>query len=158
MDGQLYYLLKCFHIFGVIIFFGNIIVTMCWKIMADKTRDPKIISFAQRQVTVTDFLFTSSGVLIILVTGYINATLFQLDIWSTKWLAWGMWLFIISGVLWGAVLFPLQYKLGKMAKEFQNNGSIPNEYWALGRAWVFFGSLSILIALSSIYFMVFKPM
>ena len=29
--------------------------------MADRTRDPKIIAFAQRQVTLTDWVFTFGG-------------------------------------------------------------------------------------------------
>jgi len=43
-----YLLLKSLHVLGVVIFLGNIIVTGWWKVMADKTRESKIIAFAQR--------------------------------------------------------------------------------------------------------------
>ena len=62
-----YLLLKSFHIFGVVIFLGNIIITGWWKVMADRTKNKQIIAFAQRQVTITDYLFTFGGVLLILV-------------------------------------------------------------------------------------------
>ena len=41
-----YLFLKGIHILGVILLLGNIIVTAWWKIMADRTRDPRVIAFA----------------------------------------------------------------------------------------------------------------
>jgi uncharacterized membrane protein len=64
-----YLLLKSLHIFGAILLLGNIIVTAWWKIMADRTRDPRVIAFAQRQVTLTDWVFTAPGALITVVAG-----------------------------------------------------------------------------------------
>ena len=51
--------LKLLHLLGVILFLGNILVTAWWKIAADRTRNPAVIAHAQRQVIVTDGLFTS---------------------------------------------------------------------------------------------------
>jgi uncharacterized membrane protein len=51
---QHYLLLKSLHIFGIILFLGNIIVTAFWKAFADFSKDWKIISFSQRLVTYTD--------------------------------------------------------------------------------------------------------
>ncbi len=39
------------------------------KVMADRTRNPVIIAFAQRQVTLTDYIFTGGGVVLILSNG-----------------------------------------------------------------------------------------
>ena len=61
--GNTYLLLKSIHIFGVILLMGNIIVTAWWKFMADKTKEPNVIAFAQRQVILTDFVFTAPGAL-----------------------------------------------------------------------------------------------
>jgi catechol 2,3-dioxygenase-like lactoylglutathione lyase family enzyme len=47
--------------------------------MADRTRDPTIIAFAQRQVTLTDFVFTAGGVALILATGAGNAVLHNIS-------------------------------------------------------------------------------
>jgi uncharacterized membrane protein len=76
---DIYLWLKITHILGVILFLGNIIVTGWWKLMADRTRSPKIIAFAQHQVTLTDYVFTLGGVLIILMSGLANAA-------STTWI------------------------------------------------------------------------
>ena len=60
MDGYLF--LKTIHLVGVVIFVGNIVVTAWWKVMADLTRDPKIVAFAQRQVTLTAYAFNDDRV------------------------------------------------------------------------------------------------
>lgn len=152
-----YLVLKSLHILGAVVFLGNIIVTGWWKVMADRTGEPKIIAFAQRQVTLTDFIFTGGGVALVLVTGIANADIHDMDYWHTRWLAWGMWLFIASGVIWVAILIPLQIKLAQMAKAFAEGGDIPEEYWLLDKLWLWFGILATVLPLLNIYWMVFKP-
>ena len=156
MDNS-YLFLKSLHILGAVIFLGNIIVTGWWKVMADRTRNPLIIAFAQRQVTLTDYVFTTGGVALVLATGIGNATLHDMDYLSIRWLAWGYWLFIISGAIWAAILIPLQIKLARMARQFQKDGVIPENYWTLERIWLVFGILATVIPLANIYWMVLKP-
>ena len=57
------------HSAGAVLLLGNIIVTAWWKVMADRTGNPSIIAFAQRQVTLTDFAFTAVGVILLVVAG-----------------------------------------------------------------------------------------
>jgi uncharacterized membrane protein len=155
--GSTYLILKSLHIVGAVIFLGNIIVTGWWKAMADRTGEPKIIAFAQRQVTLTDFIFTGGGVALVLVTGIGNAVLHNMDYWTIRWLAWGVWLFIASGVIWAAILIPIQAKQARLAREFASSGTIPDVYWLLGKLWLWFGAVATLLPLFSIYWMVFKP-
>ena len=153
-----YLLLKSLHILGAVIFLGNIIVTGWWKVMADRTRNPAVIAFAQRQVTLTDYIFTGGGVVLILATGLGNAILLNMDFLSIKWLSWGFWLFNISGIIWITVLIPVQIKQAKMARQFANGGDIPERYWTLGRLWIIYGTLATVIPLANLYWMVFKPL
>jgi len=152
-----YLLLKSLHILGAVIFLGNIIVTGWWKAMADRTGEPKIIAFAQRQVTLTDFIFTGGGVAMVLVTGVANAVIHDMDYWHIHWLAWGMWLFLASGLIWVAILIPIQVKQAHIAREFAVTGEIPENYWFLGKLWLWFGVLATVLPLLNIYWMVFKP-
>jgi uncharacterized membrane protein len=156
MDNA-YFILKTLHIFGTVVFLGNIIVTGWWKVMADRTLDPKIVAFAQRQVTLTDFVFTGGGVVLVLATGIGNAVIYGLDYWHVRWLAWGLWLFVASGVIWAAILIPLQIKQAKMARAFAASGNIPEEYWLLGKIWLWFGVAATVLPLLNLYWMVFKP-
>jgi len=155
--GSTYLALKTLHVFGAVIFLGNIIVTGWWKVMADRTKDPKIIAFAQRQVILTDYVFTGGGVAIILVSGVGNAMVHGMDYWSIRWLAWGLWLFLASGIIWLAILIPVQAKQARLAREFAEGGTISDEYWYLGRLWLWFGTAATLLPLASLYWMVYKP-
>jgi uncharacterized membrane protein len=69
MDNP-YLLLKSIHIFGVILLMGNIIVTAWWKFQwLTKPKIRRVIKFAQRQVTLTDFVFTAPGAFLAVVSG-----------------------------------------------------------------------------------------
>ena len=126
MDNS-YLWLKTIHLLGVVLFLGNIIITGWWKYTADLTRNPQIIAYAQRQVTLTDFIFTGGGVLILLVAGMLNVYMHDMS-YSAKWLNHGMAIFVASGIIWAAILIPIQIKQAKMAKIFANTGVIPDQY------------------------------
>lgn len=152
-----YLTLKCVHLFGVVVFLGNIVVTGWWKFMADRTGRPEIVAFAQRQVTLTDFVFTGGGALLLGIGGIGNAMLHHMDFLHVKWLAWGFWQFAASGAIWLLVLIPVQIRQAKMASTFREGGTIPQSYRKLALIWNVFGTLATLIPLSNIYWMVFKP-
>lgn len=151
-----YLLLKSVHLVGVVIFVGNIIVTGWWKLMADRTRDPKIIAFAQRQVTTTDWVFTFGGVTLVAIGGYGNAALHGIPL-TVTWLAWGNALFLLSGVIWIAILVPVQIRLARIARTFADAGSIPGYYWRLETLWGISGVIATVLPVAIIAIMVFKP-
>lgn len=155
MDNS-YLWLKTIHLLGVVLFLGNIIITGWWKYTADLTRNPQIIAYAQRQVTLTDFIFTGGGVLILLVAGMLNVYMHDMS-YSAKWLNHGMAIFVASGIIWAAILIPIQIKQAKMAKIFANTGVIPDQYWKLCAAWNIFGIIATLLPMANLYWMVFKP-
>jgi len=155
--NNVYLWLKCLHLLGVVMFLGNIIITGGWKFYADKTKNPQIIAFAQRQVTLTDFIFTAGGSALVFACGYGNAVLLDMDVFHTKWLSWGFWLFSLSGLIWLLVLIPVQIKQAKIANAFADGGEIPQEYWHLSRRWYFWGTLATLLPVANLYWMVFKP-
>jgi uncharacterized membrane protein len=107
-------------------------------------------------VTLTDWIFTAGGVVILFVAGLANVWLHNMS-FSSKWIVWGLAMFLISGVIWAAVLIPVQIKQAKMAKEFAVSGTIPDEYWRLCTIWNIYGLLAIIIPLVNLYWMVFKP-
>jgi len=153
-----YLLLKMMHIFGVVIFLGNIIITGWWKFMANKTGNPVIIAFAQRQVTLTDYVFTAGGAAILFVAGVVNAMIHEIEIMQIKWLVWGVVLFSLSGLIWVFILIPIQRKQAKASREFSIDGAIPENYWRREFWWYVFGIIAIILPLLNLYWMVFKPM
>lgn len=153
---QTYLALKSLHILGVVLFVGNIIVTGWWKVMADRTRHPAIVAFAQRQVTLTDWIFTFGGSTLVVVGAYANVYLHDLPL-AAPWLVWGQAMFFLSGLLWVAILIPLQIRLARLARGFAGGGAIPDEYWRLNRVWLWVGILATVLPAANLYFMVFKP-
>ena len=152
-----YLVWKGLHLLGVILLLGNIVVTAWWKTMADRTGDPRIIAFAQRQVTLTDFVFTAPGALLAIVAGDAMAYGYMANTWSILWLNWGRGLFIAAGVIWLSVLIPIQIRQARMARTFAEADAIPEAYWRLSSRWKYFGALAVVLPSLNIYWMVFKP-
>ena len=152
-----YLILKSLHILGAVLFLGNIIVTGWWKVMANRTKNPIIIGFAQRQVTLTDFVFTAGGATLLLAAGMANIGIHQISIMDTPWLFWGLVLFSISGLIWVAVLIPIQIKQAKEAKLFTADTVISEAYWRREMIWYITGITATVLPLISVMLMVLKP-
>ena len=151
-----YLLLKTVHIIGAVIFLGNIIITGWWKSMANRTNNPEIIAFAQRQVTLTDFVFTAGGATLLFAAGMTNIILYDISM-DTSWIAWGLGLFTLSGVIWGAILIPIQIKQAREAKQFTSKTVISPQYWKRESLWYLFGIIATILPLISMVIMVVKP-
>ena len=151
-----YQLLKSLHLLGVTLFLGNIIVTAVWKSLADHTRAPTVVAYAQRLVGITDVAFTAVGAALIAVTGPLMASHYG-SVLDMTWLAWGYGLFIASGALWVLVLIPIQIKQARLARSFRHQPEVPAQYWRLARLWAVFGTIATLLPLANLYLMVFKP-
>ena len=154
---QTYLLLKSLHIAAVVLFLGNFVITGWWKFQAGRTRNPAIIAFAQRQVTLTDYVFTAGGAAALIATGMGSAALHGMDYMHVRWLSRGYWLFVTSGLIWVLVLIPTQIRQAQLARVFALDGRIPQRYWELERLWFVFGVLATIVPFAAIYWMVFKP-
>lgn len=144
--------LKSLHILGVCLFLGNIIVSALWKVLADRTGNYSVIRFATRLVNVTDTVFTGLGATLLLVTGHLLAGNHG-GILSNDWILWSYVLFGVSGVIWIAVLVPIQLKQAHMLRVSPTE-EVPKEYHRLARIWSFAGTLATLFPLPSVYLMV----
>lgn len=152
-----YLLLKSLHLLGAVLFLGNVVVTLWWKLAANRTRQPAVIAFAQRQVTLTDYVFTFAGAGLVLVSGVANVWQQGWEALHTRWIGWGSALFIVSGLLWLCVLIPVQIHQARLARRFADGGEIPVSYWRAERVWVVVGIVATLLVFANLYWMVFKP-
>lgn len=145
------------HILGVVLFLGNIIVTAVWKVLADRTKSPPVVAYAQRLVTTTDIAFTATGATLIIVSGQVMADDFGGVFGGPMWLTLGWSLFIASGVIWLAALIPIEIMQARLAKRFATEPVILQRYWRLSALWSVFGAVATLLPLANLYLMVFKP-
>ena len=144
------------HVVGVVLFIGNIVVTAVWKSLADRTKEPAVVAYAQRLVTVTDIAFTATGAALIAISGPVLAEDLG-GVGGPAWLTLGLSLFAASGVIWAAVLIPIQIAQARLARRFRTESSIPPRYWQLARLWAAFGAVATILPLANLYLMVVKP-
>jgi uncharacterized membrane protein len=154
---MLYEIAKTVHVIGVILLVGNVSATAIWKLFADRTGDPKIMAFAQKLVTYTDFSLTLWGIILIVGGGYAAALIADLDLVGQGWLLYGQLLFVVSGALWLGILLPLQIRQARAAKRFGEGSEVPEQYWRDCRSWIIWGLVATVPLVAGIWVMIAKP-
>jgi uncharacterized membrane protein len=152
-----YSILKIVHMAGVVALLGNIIVTGVWKVWADRTGNPEVVAFAQRLVTLTDWVFTFGGACLVAIGGYGMALNAGYDLTATRWLVLAQFFFNASGVIWLAILVPVQIVQARMARQFVAGEAIPPAYLRLSRQWLIWGAVATVLPLLNLYVMIAKP-
>jgi uncharacterized membrane protein len=153
----MYDVFKFLHLLGVTVLIGNVTITAFWKVLADMTRDPRTIAYAQRGVGVADWLFTLSGIALILIGGFGAAHVGRLHPFGAVWLVAGEVLFALSGLIWLGILVPLQIRQGRMARTFAEGGEIPAQYFRDSRAWLIWGIIATVPLVAAMAVMIAKP-
>ena len=152
-----YFVLKSLHIVSVVLFLGNIITGVFWKIHADATGDLRARAQALDGLIKSDRVFTVPAVMLIIITGVALAMSMNLPILGTKWIGWALILFGISGVAFMAFVGPLQKKLLGNARAGLAGIWNEAEYHALSRSWGVWGAIATAAPLLALFLMVFKP-
>jgi uncharacterized membrane protein len=147
---------KLLHIFGAVIFLGNIIVTGVWMFLAERNRERATLHFASEVVNWADVLFTAPGVLLVLVNGLIMVTR-----WGgigTSWVAVGLGLFTLSGIVWVGFLLRYQNRLIQLSSNPVVSGEqLPEAFFQTLHRWYFWGIVATILPLISLVLMVVKP-
>ena len=152
----MYAFLKTLHIIGVVILIGNVTITAYWKVLADRTSDPRLIAHAQHGVTVADWIFTLAGIVLILVGGYGAAWVAGLSLTSPLWLVIGQVLFAVSGLVWLCILVPIQIRQARAARLLVGGDTLPLQYRRDSRRWLIWGVVATVPLVAAIYVMVAK--
>jgi uncharacterized membrane protein len=132
-----------------ILFLGNILVMLAWRWFAEKTRDPKILAFANKTIRQTDRLLLGPSAMALSITVNIQASLAHSSIWNNPRLTAGMVFFILSGVVWLGRLVPIEKQQVKLCEGFADGGPVPDSYFALTKKWFRWGMLAAALALGS---------
>ena len=156
-----YEIARFVHITGVVMLMGNITVTAIWKFFADRDGRPQVLGFAQKLVTYTDWSMTVWGAALTMIGGYAMAVLAGHDLWATRWLFWSQILFASAGVIWLAIIVPIQRRQARMARAFAagngGEGVVPAAYRRESRRWLAWGLVSTVPLVAALWLMVAKP-
>ena len=148
---MLYLILKLVHVFGVVIFLGNITVGVFWKAYADRSRNATIMASTMDGIIAADKIFTIPGIVILLGGGIGAAVVGRIPILSTGWLLWGIVAFILSGLAFGPLSrAERRISVAAHAGNFQ-------EYEEQSKGWTFWGSLALIFPIIAFVIMILKP-
>jgi uncharacterized membrane protein len=140
------------HVFGAILFMGNIMVAAVWASLAKRDGKTDTVRFASRGIALTDVIFTAPGAILLLVNGGIIGTpYFQA---SASWLFVSVGLFALAAVVWLAVLVPLQKRMLRLSEGIE----IPEEWYDVMKKWFRWGGVAALLVLATLVLMVVKPL
>jgi uncharacterized membrane protein len=154
---MLYLALKSLHVVSVVLFLGNIITGVFWKVHADLSGDLRVRQQAILGLIRADRLFTVPGVLLIIATGVALALIAHFPLLRTFWIVWSLVLFGISGLAFALKVGPLQKKL--LANTTAGIAGAWNEaeYQALSKSWGIWGAIATAAPLIAVFLMVMKP-
>lgn len=144
------------HLIGFLISIGNIITAAFWKIRADLTKNPVVIHNAAQNVMLADYVFTLPGIVLIVVSGSVMAAQAGLSLAGLNWLTLSLILFAVTGIIWAAVLIPLQRRMIKFSEESIHTGTISDAYRNASRSWAIYGIVATLLPIVILYLMVTK--
>ena len=141
------------HIISAIIFVGNIITAAFWKLKAEFSRDEAHINKTIKNIMVADYVFTLPSIIALLISGFLLAIKSNYSLDEINWLTTSLALFTITGLIWVALLLPLQRKMIKYSGEESNE----IDYKNASRTWDVIGTISTIIPIIILYLMVAKP-
>jgi uncharacterized membrane protein len=154
---MLYLALKALHVVSVVLFLGNIITGVFWKVHADRTSDLRARAQALDGIIKADRWFTVPGVLLIVATGVSMALLAHLPMLRTLWIVASIALFGISGLAFGIAVGPLQKKMLANVRAGLAGDWDENQYNSQSRAWGLWGIVATAAPLLALFLMVMKP-
>jgi len=153
----MYLVLKLLHVGAVVMFLGNIVTGLFWHAHAARTRDPRLLHHAMDGILQSDRWFTNPAAALIAVTGVLTAIVGHLPILRTHWIAGGLALFILSGLVFVTRVTPIQKQLRDLARTGVTDAFDHPRYEALARQWELWGAVALLLPLGAFALMILKP-
>lgn len=154
----MYIALKILHVAAVVIFLGNLVTGILWKMHGDQTKDPVIIRHTMAGLIRADRWFTIPGVVLILIGGFGAALIGGLPLLRTRWILAGIILFAVSGFAYARQVVPLQREMLAVARAGVETGAFDwDKYRVLSRSWNVWGTIALIAPVLAMIGMIAKP-
>jgi uncharacterized membrane protein len=155
----MYIALKILHVAAVVVFLGNLVTGILWKLHGDQTKDPVIIRHTIAGLIRADRWFTIPGVVLILIGGFGAALIGGLPLLRTRWILAGIILFAISGLAYTRQVVPLQRQmLAAASLGVEGGGRFDwDKYRMLTRRWNVWGTIALIAPVLAMIGMIAKP-
>lgn len=150
------HVLRWAHIIGACVLLGTGAGIAFFMVMAQRTKDARIIAHVAGTVVIADWLFTAIAVVLQPITGALLAmeTGWQL---SEGWIVAALALYVLVGVFWLPVVW-IQHQLRDMARAASASGeALPERYHRLYRIWFAAGFPAFIAVLAILWLMIARP-
>ena len=144
------------HIIGATVLLGTGAGIAFFMVMAQRTKDVKIIAHTAGIVVIADWIFTTSAVIVQPLTGAILAHQIGWPLFS-GWIGLSLLLYVAVGAFWLPVVW-IQHKLRDIAREsLKADMPLPERYHKLYRIWFISGFPAFIMVLIIIWLMIARP-
>ena len=150
-------ILLLFHVLASIIFIGNNITGVFWKVRADKTGNLDVISNSADALLRADYQFTLPSLVVLFITGIWMGGLTGWERFQEIWLGSSFVLLVIIALIWVVILSPKLRTLVRIAAECAETGKLSQEYTAVSRIWAIWSGIVTLLPIIILILMVLRP-
>lgn len=150
------HLLRWGHVIGACVLLGTGAGIAFFMVMAQRTKDTRVIAHVAETVVIADWLFTATAVVVQPITGALLAmeTGWRL---TEGWIVASLALYVLVGVFWLPVVW-IQHQLRDMARTASVAGeALPPRYHRLYRIWFAAGFPAFAAVLAIVWLMVTRP-
>jgi uncharacterized membrane protein len=102
-------------------------------------------------------MFTLPGIVGLLATGIALVGITDWARFEEPWLSISLVLLIITGIIWAALLLPLQKRMVRLAQLGAASGTPDHSYRQASKRWGMFGGIATLLPVVILVLMVLKP-
>jgi uncharacterized membrane protein len=147
----MYLFLKLVHLLGVVMFLGNILVGVFWKLSGDSSGNPAVMAYTMASIIKADRIFSVPGILILLIGGIAAAVVGNYPILGTGWILWSLIAFIFAGL----AAIPLSRIQSGLLSAVQHANM--QEYARLSKGWNVWGTVALVLPFIAFVIMILKP-
>jgi uncharacterized membrane protein len=154
MDAAVF--LRWLHVLGATVLFGTGIGIAFFMVMADRTKDPRIVAHTAGVVVIADWIFTATAVILQPITGALLAV--QVGWRLTEgWIVLSLALYVLTGLFWLPVVW-MQHQMRNLARVAAERGEpLSARYHRLYRAWFLAGFPAFFAVLAILWLMIARP-
>ncbi len=149
-------ILRWLHVGGATVLLGTGAGIAFFMVMADRTKDARLIAHTASVVVIADMIFTATAVILQPITGLWLAYVVG---WSLTegWVLLSLALYLITGAFWLPVVW-IQLRMRDLAKRATASGeALPDGYHRLFRIWFVCGIPAFLSVLAILWLMIARP-
>ena len=148
--------LRWLHVIGATVLLGTGAGIAFFMVVANRTRDARLIAHVAGTVVLADLLFTATAVVLQPITGYLLARSIGWPL-TEGWLLLSLILYAATGLFWLPVVW-IQLRLRDLArKALQGDGRLGKDYRRFYGIWLACGFPAFAAVLAIIWLMVARP-